>query len=281
MNTKIQHHLAPSTGSSGSGTRVAFLLAVLLGAAAGSQAQSVVYRENFTFNNPAADTIAEMGWSVSVGLADGTLRPGDLSKTYVNNSAGISVAAAPSVASFPAVPDNNTGSLGVSLDWTGAVSLRRAFFSTTEVAPLSIQSSNITSITYGGSDSGFQTGGWGADLFRGQVALQIGGTWYVSNTVNTATSVGFTIFTVDPSAVTWSTINPSQSLATVAGTAMLPQGTIEAAGLLITANSDAYLRFDQFTITAIPEPSAFTVLAALGALGFTGMRRRRQAPARA
>ena len=279
MHTKIQSSISSHSAAAPSGLRASLFVAAIVGSAAAVHAQSVVYRENFTFNNPSADTVAEMGWSVSVATSDGTLRPGDLGKAYSDSGAGMAVASAASLASSPAVPDADEGSLGVSLDWTGSVSIRRAFFSTTEVAALNLSSAELSSISYGGSDYGFQPQGWGADLFRGQVALQIGGTWYLSNTVNTATNANFTAFSVDPNAVTWSTIDPSASLATISGTASLPTGPVQAAGLLITTNgSDAYVRFDQFVLeaTPIPEPSSAVALVGLAAAGLVAFRRRRR-----
>lgn len=252
--------------------------AVALSATSYATAQSVVYRENFTYN--ATTDIADAGWTaVWDGPFLGNTHTGFGAATLDDGpGAGVSVAGAASVASSPSIADDDIGFVYLDMVYKNPPNdiVRSVLLSTTEVAALNLNSSNITAIGFHGHDYGYGNETW-AEPFTGRAALQIGGTWYVSNTPYTANATTvFQSFSFDLSG-TWGTITDTSVALSFSGTGSLAVGVIQAAGVLVTQPTDAYLAFDQFSITAVPEPSAFAALAGLGALGFVATRRRRAA----
>jgi len=248
-------------------------------------AQSVVYRENFTFGTTS--NVADTGWTV---LWDGPFNGSTFNGTGVFtgadsvrpvtgliNAAGVSVGGAASVASSPAVADAANGFIYLDMQFKNPPNEipRAILLSTVEVASLSLNSANITSIGFHANDSGFGNQPW-AEPFTGRATLLIGGVWYVSNTSFIANNTAsFQAFNFDMTG-TWATIADSSVALTFTGTGSLAAGSLQAAGVLVTQpDNAAYLNFDQFSITAIPEPSTFAALAGVAALGLVAYRRRR------
>lgn len=141
---------------------------------------------------------------------------------------------------------------------------------TDEVATLNISTSDITSISFQSRNTNAN------DIFRIVIGLDTGsGTqWYATNTTFTSasgTTWGGHNFSFVTTGSEWRalTFTPGSSLAlgSTLGSS-LPAGTLTSAGLFLSGSSGGDLadvmRYDEFTINYIPEPSA----AALGVLAF-------------
>jgi hypothetical protein len=272
-------------------------LAILASAAS---AQSVLYRETFSattaFNNSQPGTV---GWAVHSGSAV-------YYSDFGQNAAGVgSGSVSLPVNGIPTDVSNvNAGSQTSTINPSGQTATGIFFVSTgingttpkpaflawtNEAGP--IAASTVGNISfYLGSTSGAQPV---------RVAVQVGGSWYVSTETfqddnisggasGFAAGASLQSFNFTTAASAWQTVSFQQSGSnpltsngtgnlTITGTALSAlSGNITAFGIYGNNGSSATTRFDTYTITAIPEPSSFAALAGLGALGLVASRRRRR-----
>jgi hypothetical protein len=271
------------------------LLASALGVAAtcsvASAQPTVVYRETFstTTNNLSPSTA---GWGVNFGNSGA----GYLATSFSQNAAGIS--------NFTGrVAD--VGNLDAGSNPSGTQTSTGFFFIAPTVSPLST-STPILAWTAEGSTLGLTTSTAGQfSFYMGntfyntnvapvtRLAVQVGTSWFVtSQTFTTANISGATFgttaelktFNFTTTSTAWHTLtftqngiaaNGSGSLSLGATATSNLSGNINAWGIYVDSGTGANVRFDTFTVSAIPEPSAFAALAGLGMLGFAATRRRR------
>lgn len=225
-----------------------------------------VYLE--TFDNPGPDApLSDYGWSALV------TESGSISN-YGTQSRAIGGAAGDYGFYAPKADDN--------APWTAAVVNDPALASTT--APGTIDITDLTSIAWDSSADN-------ADhAFR--VAIQIGGAWYASSTalndgVEDSGTTGFVPLSYSPAsfatAANWlsiqnTTVGNAGTLSLGAAPASDLSGDVTAFGLYLVAGIDNeangdHVRWDNFEINAVPEPS----VAALGLIAMAGLLRRRRA----
>jgi hypothetical protein len=256
-----------------------------------ASAQTVLYRETFssTVNNANHSNVSwavqrsggtsytNAGFDNVAGISSQTGRVTDLGNVNAGNTtnATINSGGQTSTGFFFINANLVNGSANPTLAWTN------------EAGPIAV--SNVGKFSFDiGNVSTTQ---------NVRVAIQVGSAWYVSSTAITSPAVsGAGLFaslaqprelTFSTAAGSWNTITFQQAGTnplTSAGTGSLSLGAlattdlagdINAFGLYVESGADN-VRFDTFTITsAIPEPSAYAVLAGLGALGLAVLRRRR------
>jgi hypothetical protein len=231
-------------------------------------AQSVVYRE--TFYTPSGtlnrlnDASPSLGWHLDyVTSVGGTVTNGDGVSTRSN------LTGRPT-----ALPAVNAGSYAGSDLGLMFSNFRQGFFYTNEYAGLLSQ--DLTQISwYEGNSS--------ASITQ-QVALQVGSTWYVSNTTFTSAAISGADFgtlseqkTLSLAGSTWKELTYTSGGAgfSISSTAIaLPTGTVNGFGLFFdTAGTGGNARFDTFEITSIPEPSSIAFILGAVSLGVIGFRR--------
>jgi len=157
---------------------------------------------------------------------------------------------------------------------------------TTEFAPLNRSLTEISNISF------YSRNASSTDLFRVVIGLDAGGTtqWYASNATynNTTGGAGFgdsgqlhtLAFTSAASSWRALTFTPGTGLSLAAGTlgADLPVGNLIAAGLFLSgaggADHAGTMRYDNFNIDVVPEPSALA-FGVFGA-GLLASRRKRK-----
>lgn len=246
----------------------ACLAAVAFPSLASAQA-TVVYLETFGTPAGANGTFGSVGWSWYSSAA-ATNRTNSTTGTAVNPTAPTNTATA-NIGQAAAVADGNgygffnssaTSHFGFTTEYNGATPLTTASI----------------------SEVSFVQGNAVAYQFR--VAIQTGGNWYVTTTALAGTVADQATFTSAPTKLTFSGLNTASwsALSFTAGSALsigsaatLPgNSTITGFGLYATTGTAGTGRFDDFTVTAIPEPSTFAALAGLGVLGLAASRRRRQ-----
>lgn len=222
--------------------------------------QAASYIESFT--NSTGGNVGHSNTAVGWKAANSSLAT-DVSTNNGNNNGGFlisNVNGAGGSAGYGAKAGNVNG--GTSNPYGLAY--------TEEVATLSISTSTITSISFQSRNSN------ATDIFRIVVGLDTGsGTqWYATNTTFTSasgTTWGGHNFSFVTTGSEWRalTFTPENSLAlgSTLGTS-LPSGTLTSAGLFLSGSAGGDLadvmRYDEFTINYIPEPST----AALGVLAF-------------
>ncbi len=112
------------------------------------------------------------------------------------------------------------------------------------------------------------------------VAVCIDGDWYMSNESGTKIlDSDWDLLELDFGAATWSSVSftPGSELV-IGGAASLPAGAVDAFGLIIPEFPDgAYLRYDNYTISGVPEPSALVLLCVASGMLLGSYRRRRMA----
>ncbi len=272
-------------------------LALPLVASSAIAQTTVLYRETFGNTTGNNQLFSYSGWAlhgvstggtVNVRTADGNhgVGPAGGSPTgseFTNVGAGTQISTTSGIAYLQL--QNGFGAQfsagSASLAWTNEHVANSATFTTGQIGSVSFFLGNASTAT------------------TVKIALQVGGAWYVTDASFTSdvaipSASGFgasateKIFTFTRDAAAWRTLNftPGTNALgdngtgnlSVGGAALasdLPLGNVTAFGLFIPSGASATIRFDTFTITAIPEPSAFAGLAGLGALGFAASRRRR------
>ncbi len=281
-------------------TLLAFSLPLVASAAFAQY--DIVYRE--TFSSAANNSnINLFGWGVHYGNTSATVYTNtDLSNavavsnltgrvTGVDNiNAGSMIITAPTggVATNPSPGQNSTGFVFVAPQ-------NVPFSSASPILIWTNEGANLVSTSTAHQFSFYLGNTTTASVVR--VAVQVGGAWYVSaNPFSTASMTGgqfaanaeLKTLTFDPAADQWRSLSFSQAatnpfstngggnLSLGALSTNDLSGGITAFGIYIDSGTNNSVRFDTFTITAIPEPSAFAALAGLGALGLAATRRRRR-----
>lgn len=156
---------------------------------------------------------------------------------------------------------------------------------TEEVASLNISTVDLTSISFASRNQAT------SDLFRIVVAVNVGGDnvqWYATSTTYAATTAAGTwkqdnVFDFVTTGSAWQalTFTPGSqlSLSNTTLDSPLPEGTLAAAGLFLSGstgatNISATMRYDNFAVNYVPEPS--TALLGALALGIGACRRSRK-----
>lgn len=107
-------------------------------------------------------------------------------------------------------------------------------------------------------------------------ALQVGSSWYVSQSVfnNSVVDVATLNLSLDVENASYFSLNFTPGVTLSMGTAAsLPlSGTVTAVGLFTGSRDNTNIRIDNFRVSAIPEPST----ALLGSLGVLALLRRRR-----
>lgn len=272
---------------------LALLAAVGFAVPVSTASAQIFYRETFsaTVNNSNPTTV---GWAVHHGN-------GTYYSDFTQNAAGVgSVTGIPTnlgnvnagSATSPTI--NPSGQTATGIFFVGATGISGtspgpAFLAwTNEAGPVAASAVSNISFYLGNTN--------GAQPVR--VAVQANGQWYVSTTTfqnNTlagagefATKATFQSLNITTSASAWNTIsfqpngtNPLTSSGTGnftlgAGAPANLTGNITAFGIYGNSGSTANVRFDTFTVTAVPEPSAVAALIGVSMLGFAVIRRRRR-----
>jgi hypothetical protein len=257
-------------------TRASFALCLgtLLVLPAGARAQTVLYRQIFANTTPGAtanQSFADAGitWQAHVGgTATAQLGPG---VTPISNGAGTPNGAS-SLANV-----NASGAAGPQ--GVGFVSTFN--FTGGNVQNIIWTNEFITAIAGVGDIRFFQASNAGVAPFR--VALQVGGSWFVSQTLtnNNPTASAGALNTLTLATATWQTLNftPGSALGLPGAATTLPtSGNLTAFGLYADSRSGTS-RFDTYEIRSVaasanaPEPAS--ALLVLGAVGVMASRRRR------
>ncbi len=244
----------------------------LLGAIAGLVLTSVsthaaqVYLETFTQTN-GDKPLTAVGWSVLV-TESGTI------SNYGTQSRAIGINGTNDYAFYAPKADDSTPT------WTAAVVNDPAMAFTTVPGPINI--ANLTSI--GWTSQADNSDG----VFR--VAIKLGGVWYASSTTLTDGApeipAVYTPLSYNPAsfatASNWlaiqnTTVGNSGTLSLGAAPGSDLSGNVTAFGLYLVAGSAQeagdHIRFDNFEINAVPEPST-ALLGLFASLGFISRRRR-------
>jgi len=239
---------------------------------------AVIYRQNFGYlgTNPGTGertTLSNVGWN---GLSSASVG-GNVNTSpayYVRNS------------NYTGRPTNlsNVNAPVSASDQYGLVQIFRADNQALESLIYTDQYSidrtdfEIDTISWYAAGT---SGGANQESLRG--ALQIGGSWYVSqqmfaialagnNPANFGTSAGLVSLNMDTA--TWYTLTASVGSPFAIGSVAtaLPTGDVSAFGLFGVPRqvNGSYLMFDSFTIdaTAVPEPSGILLVGVALALGF-------------
>jgi len=220
----------------------------------------VYYSETFpntAGNNNRPHNHSEVGWQAHIGAG------ATANSSNTGNTGGFVVP--DSVGGYGAKA--NTGNVGIA--WTNEFTSIN--MSLTEITSLSFRSNNNNA----------------SDVMR--FAVRIDSQWYITTQTFTHAGGGIyndwsvaenEVFNFTTNAASWQLLNfipgtPGGTLSTggVLSSA-LPTGTLDAAGIYLESNSGV-VRYDDFTINVVPEPSA----AALVVAGLAGvaLRRRRSA----
>jgi len=234
-----------------------FLSALMLSAAPAA----VIHTEDF---NPTFDTnpksFSSVLWNAHRGASAADVSSSTTSSYIITNSTG-----AGGVAGIGA----RIGLSEIGMAWTpGFTPVPLA-----DLVSLSFQSNNNLTTDFSRITIGIDVGGsiqWFATLQTFGRDSAIAGT---SSNFGTNGELESLSFTTAASAWRSVTFVPGSSLALGAtSVSSLPSGTLAAVGIL-TENNAETMRFDQFRIEAVPEPSA--VVAVVPGLLLMGGRRRR------
>jgi len=256
--------------------RQSFLLTGLmlgLGASAAS-AQSVVYNETFQ-NTTGVDILTSTaGWQF--WLNSGGVR---VNQTASASNSSISWRAGRPAADLPVNSGPTLAQANGFVFISGVTS--PLVYITQEYQNVNV--ADLTSVSFWQGSSYDAVGAPNAGM---RVVLEIGGLWYASTQSNQqfipGGGAGFSTQAVQKNLTlagsTWEllTFTAGQAISIGASATLPTSGAITGFGIF--ANGPiASIRFDNFTLTAIPEPSTFAALAGAGVLGLAAFRRRRSA----
>jgi len=128
----------------------------------------------------------------------------------------------------------------------------------------------------------FTNGGFNAGTAR--FIVEVGDTYYVSNTTSGNGPGDFSLDSIDLATETWAVYDPATEIDFDQGAAtfnLLALNNVTAVGLytehdsFTNSNSTPFgLGIEGFTVTGIPEPSSLALILGLGVTGFAAMRRR-------
>ncbi|MCC5842506.1 MAG: PEP-CTERM sorting domain-containing protein [Opitutales bacterium] len=274
------------------------LSTLALGATLPLGAQSILYLENFNttegFQRPSQNT----GWQASRGGG-------------LDNSGGPNALGEVGGADDP-IPYNNQSVLGnpagVNNNPIPGATYGHGFWSPTAIFNVAFatqefggfNSSEIQSISWDMLINGTS----GTQIMRAMI--QVGGSasdtdnWYVSNpvlSINVAARnqewhrdviqasgdwIRMPSYNFATGAFQWPSSSSDKTEADFAAYAdytfflgALPEGTVHGFGLFVDNRAGGNMRIDNYTITAIPEPTTYAAIFGLFALGFIAWRRRR------
>lgn len=256
----------------------------LLGTAASASAQ-IVYLENFTTPNNNNNAFTEFNWgSIGSNGAVNTTASGTTVVLQSSNAAGpqTTLAGVNNTGTF-ATPTN--GPAGSGFMYMATTSFDRALaFTRTEVEYFGATRTLSSSYLRGMS---IQTGSSSAGNIR--PAIMVGSTWYVlSSGLTAGTAANAAAFTGTPaqtqtwdatvfSGSNWAVIDTSVAGFSISGTTgALPTGNVNSVGFYYTTTlNTGTQRFDNFTLTAIPEPGKIMALG-FGIFALVAVARRRR-----
>jgi hypothetical protein len=233
-------------------TKSLIIAAASLMAASFANAQGIIFAETFTNGTGNNQPLSMIDWKANIGANATVKDDSDVGQDNPILSSGNFLFTRPD----PAYGDWFAWTEKASVADIGDIGL------VTNVS-MSLRNSSTTDISV-------------------QIAFKVSDAWYVSQKIFDDNAGSFTPANLDVKTSTWNSLTfvSGTSLAEGAATTLPISGTVQAVGVF---SSDTGLRetvrFDDFTITAIPEPA--TAALVFGALaGLMLLRRRRRKAAR-
>lgn len=251
-------------------------------------ADTVIYREIFPNDNSsnAADIARSQGWFAN--QHGNPYAPAGNTEAQVSTLSGAPGMATP-VGSNPVGPTADTGFLFYSPSARAGI-----YLYTTEIGGVSADA--LQTVSWESRNSTFYDANWQnltgdardkvTDSFM-HLAIRINGEWYVSDAANAHTlgSSTWQSQSIGVRSTLWTRFDdynmgesglPRNLTGAEDLNLLLPSGTVDAIGLWInknqpSANNQAQIRIDNFTVTAVPEPLTGVLLTA----GLATLLRRR------
>ncbi len=227
-----------------------------------ASAQDVIYREVFGRSGTGSSVVSVYNWE-AYGV-------NGVDETANTNNAGVS-ADGPGVGSFSninSLPAVNSGVTGTTPTNDG----RTFFFNNASFLAYTTEYAVDRSIFTINTISWDQRG-TGPAL---SAAVQIGGSWYVSQALPNPNATGvWNTSVLDFGTATWSTLDFTAGSTLAIGSATaLPSGNLTAFGFYAASGASGGTRIDGFTITAVPEPSTYGIIFGVGLIALAVARRR-------
>ncbi|MCD8481502.1 MAG: PEP-CTERM sorting domain-containing protein [Verrucomicrobia bacterium] len=260
------------------------LSAAALFSPAHAQGQVIVYQQSFSNNTGSNQTFASYGWFAARSRGASETNANGTSTVFSNNidaGGAASSAGGATVADINATAPHGTGlSAGFTFSTTDGGNATRFIFSvpTAGMGDWALEGADISKLT---SFSWEQRNN--SSSARVRALIQVDGQWYASATSFTNASNAIwspsTLSVLDTTlwhelAVQGNGSPSGMNTSTSIATSDL-SGQVTALGLYAWSPSGQTVRFDTFSVVAIPEPSTYAAIFGLLVLGVVAYRRRR------
>jgi hypothetical protein len=243
--------------------------------------QSIVYRETFGNATGASAAVSTVGWLADVYTGTLFSAQGGLNANYaITNQAG-RVNNADNVANAEVTTSLTNGFIFVG-SGGGARNILAYSNATDFTGTLPVGNLSEISFFAGHTSGGVST----LSEVTSRPAIRVGSTWYVPSTFATTASIGGSGFAASAESETFSFSASTQLFAlsatdlSIGSTAVALSslsGNVTQFGVFTPlARTGDFIRIDTYTVSAIPEPSTFTLFAAAGALAAATFCRRRR-----